>query len=52
MHQILPQATIIAIHMEAINHCILTRKALADYVEEKGIADKVIIPADGQKIVL
>ncbi|WP_206368229.1 MBL fold metallo-hydrolase [Sphingobacterium sp. B16(2022)] len=52
VHQILPQATIIAIHMEAINHCILTRKALADYVEEKGIADKVIIPADGQKIVL
>lgn len=52
VHHILPKATIIAIHMEAINHCMLTRKALADYVKEKGIADKVIIPADGQKIIL
>lgn len=43
---------IIAIYMEGINHCILILKALADYVEEKGIDDKVIIPADVQKIVL
>ncbi|MDH5826668.1 MBL fold metallo-hydrolase [Sphingobacterium faecium] len=52
VHQLLPDATIIAIHMEAINHCVLTRKELTDYVTEKGIADKVIIPADGQVINL
>lgn len=52
VHQLLPHATIIAIHMDAINHCVLTRKELAAYVIEKGIADKVIIPADGQKIDL
>ena len=43
---------IIAIYIEGINHCILILKALADYVKDKGIVDKVIIPADGQKIVL
>jgi hypothetical protein len=32
--------------MEAINHYLLTRKTGVDYVKEKGIADKVIIPAD------
>ncbi|WP_197286203.1 MBL fold metallo-hydrolase [Pedobacter sp. PACM 27299] len=50
VHQILPNATIIAVHMEAINHCVLTRKELMDYVKEMGISDKVIIPADGQVI--
>ncbi|MCW2259447.1 hypothetical protein EDF67_101208 [Sphingobacterium sp. JUb78] len=38
--------------MEGINHCILILKALADYVKDKGIVDKVIIPADEQIIVL
>ncbi|WP_206531770.1 MULTISPECIES: MBL fold metallo-hydrolase [Sphingobacterium] len=50
VHQVLPDATIIAVHMEAINHCILTRKELLDYVKQMGIADKVIIPQDGQVI--
>lgn len=52
VHQLLPNATVVAIHMEAINHCVLTRKELADFVLEKGIATQVIIPSDGQKIVL
>ncbi|MEN5195701.1 hypothetical protein [Sphingobacterium faecium] len=38
--------------LEAINHCVLTRKAWADYAKEKGIAGRVIIPADEQKIIL
>jgi L-ascorbate metabolism protein UlaG (beta-lactamase superfamily) len=52
VHQLLPDAIIIAIHMEAINHCVLSRKELADYVKEMGITAKVIIPSDGEKIVL
>lgn len=49
-HKVLPNALIIAIHMEAINHCVLTRKELADDVKSKGISHNVIIPADGQII--
>lgn len=52
IHEILPDAMIIAVHMEAINHCVLTRRELADYVKTLGIADKVIIPADGEVIKL
>lgn len=50
VHKVLPNAMIIAIHMEAIKHCLLTRKELSAYVKSKGISDKVIIPADGQII--
>ena len=52
VHNLLPNATIIVIHMEAVNHCILNRKELKDFVTEKGIQDKVVIPEDGQSISL
>lgn len=51
VHEILPDATIVAIHMEALNHCVLSRRELHDYVNEKGIAGKVLIPEDGEVIV-
>lgn len=51
-HEICPQAIIIAMHMETLNHCILSRKELKEFVEEKGISNKVIIPADGEIIDL
>jgi hypothetical protein len=51
VHETLPNATIVVIHMEALNHCILSRRELRDYVNEKGIAGKVLIPEDGEVIV-
>lgn len=42
-----PDATIVATHMDAINHMALTREELKDYAQEKGIADRVEIPEDG-----
>lgn len=51
-HNLLPDATIFVMHMEAVNHCVLTRKELKDFVSEKGIQEKVIIPEDGQSISL
>mgnify|MGYP003576517203 CR=1 FL=1 len=52
VNEILPDATIITIHMETVNHCVLSRKELQEYVNEKGIAGKVVVPADGQTIEL
>jgi L-ascorbate metabolism protein UlaG (beta-lactamase superfamily) len=49
-HQAAPNATIIAVHMDAVNHMTLSRDELADYVQEKGIQDHVSIPADGEVI--
>jgi L-ascorbate metabolism protein UlaG (beta-lactamase superfamily) len=47
-----PRARIVAVHMEAINHCVETRAALAAAVAEAGIADRVLIPDDGDAVPL
>lgn len=47
-YKVAPSATIVAVHMDAINHCSLSRKELREYVKEKGIEDRVLIPADGE----
>lgn len=46
--QIVPAATVVASHMEAINHCLLTRKALREFTRQHGIAEQVLIPEDGE----
>jgi len=45
-----PEARVIAVHMEAINHCLLTRAELAEALDEQGLADRVEIPADGETL--
>lgn len=39
---------VIANHLEAINHCPTTRKALRATLEKYGLSEKVYIPADGE----
>lgn len=48
--KMLPTATIVASHMESINHCLLTRAELREFSLEHGIEDKVLIPADGETL--
>lgn len=43
-----PEMPIVAVHMEAINHCVLSRAALAAHVSEAGLASRVWIPRDGE----
>ncbi|MNF28917.1 metal-dependent hydrolase [compost metagenome] len=45
--QAAPNATVVAVHLDAINHMALSREALKKYVEEQGISDRVQIPEDG-----
>jgi L-ascorbate metabolism protein UlaG (beta-lactamase superfamily) len=47
-----PNAKIIAVHMEAWNHCRLSRKSLSDFATKEGIDKQVIIPFDGELIKL
>lgn len=47
-----PGAKIIAVHLEAWNHCSLTRQALKDYAAENMIADQLYIPDDGECIII
>jgi L-ascorbate metabolism protein UlaG (beta-lactamase superfamily) len=47
-----PNAKIIAVHMDTINHCLLTREMLAQAVADAGLSERVLIPADGETIAL
>lgn len=48
--QRMPNATVIATHMDAINHMTLSRKELREHVRQHGIQDRVRIPADGEVV--
>ncbi|MCL1068998.1 MBL fold metallo-hydrolase [Shewanella olleyana] len=39
---------VIANHMEALNHCSVTRPILKEAIDKNGLSDKVFIPADGK----
>lgn len=41
---------VIANHMEALNHCAVTRPILKQSIEKNGLSDKVLIPADGESL--
>lgn len=47
-----PNSQIIAVHMDAVNHAVLTRNELRQFVQKEKIADKVLIPNDGESIDL
>ncbi|MCG7332620.1 MBL fold metallo-hydrolase [Salinicoccus roseus] len=52
VHQTAPEATIISVHMEAVNHWALSRQELKDYAEEKGMSDNLLVPDDGEQYSL
>lgn len=43
-------ATIIASHMDTVNHCTLSRDDLRAFAEETGMSDRLVVPADDQKL--
>ncbi|MGI4717297.1 MAG: MBL fold metallo-hydrolase [Janthinobacterium lividum] len=47
-YQAVPNATIVATHMDAINHMTLSRKELKEHVKQHGIQNRVRIPEDGE----
>ncbi|MGL5199428.1 MAG: MBL fold metallo-hydrolase, partial [Aeromonas veronii] len=52
VYQAAPQATLIASHMEAVNHAVLSRQELRDYLMDRGMTDRVRVPEDGEAISL
>lgn len=45
-----PDAAVVAVHMEAVNHCLLTRAGLQADLTGRGCADRVRIPRDGEAL--
>jgi L-ascorbate metabolism protein UlaG (beta-lactamase superfamily) len=50
VHRATPKSTIVASHMEAVNHGMLSRKELREFLEEKGVAGRVLVPEDGETL--
>lgn len=48
----LPSAKVIAIHMEAMTHCLLTRAELQRRLEQERLSRQALIPRDGEVISL
>jgi L-ascorbate metabolism protein UlaG (beta-lactamase superfamily) len=45
-----PDARIVAVHLDAINHCVQTRADLHQRLHEEALTDRVTIPEDGAAV--
>ncbi|MEN2280890.1 MBL fold metallo-hydrolase [Algoriphagus sp. SE2] len=52
VYEKLPETKIIAVHMDTINHCFLTRKILFEELKKNSLEAKVKIPNDGESIII
>ncbi|MEH7358358.1 MBL fold metallo-hydrolase [Priestia megaterium] len=48
VHKAAPKATILSVHMEAVNHWTLSREELKSFINEKDMASYVFVPDDGE----
>ena len=47
-----PAATVVAVHMEAVNHCVLSRAGLRAGLDAAAVRNRILIPGDGEQIAL
>lgn len=50
--QAAPNARIVAVHLEAVNHCMLSRVGLRTGLERASVRSTVLIPRDGEEVRL
>lgn len=49
-YQMLPQAKIITVHMDAVNHTTVSRADMRAYIKENKLDDRVVVPNDGEYV--
>lgn len=52
VHQAAPEALLIGSHMEAVNHCTVSRADLRAFARANGFADKLRTPGDGETLII
>jgi L-ascorbate metabolism protein UlaG (beta-lactamase superfamily) len=52
VHRAAPNAMLVASHMEAVNHCILSRADLRAFAKRDGYEQRLLIPADGETLAI
>lgn len=45
-------AAVVAVHMEAINHCLLGREELRSSLADVGVSGRILVPGDGERVAL
>jgi L-ascorbate metabolism protein UlaG (beta-lactamase superfamily) len=45
-----PRARVVAVHLDAINHCIQTRADLHQRLHDEGLTERVTVPEDGAAV--
>lgn len=50
IHRSHPKAQIVACHLEAVNHCLLTRAALEAFIQEHHADQAIFVPQDGESL--
>jgi L-ascorbate metabolism protein UlaG (beta-lactamase superfamily) len=45
-----PEARIVAVHLDAINHCVQTRADLHQRLHDEGLSERVTVPEDGAAV--
>ncbi|KZZ84761.1 MBL fold metallo-hydrolase [Bacillus sp. SJS] len=50
IHHAAPESIIVVSHMETLNHCLLTRADLKEFLSAKEWSDKALIPEDGETL--
>lgn len=48
VHKAAPNAKVISVHMEAVNHWTLSREELKNFSNEKGFSSNMFVPEDGE----
>lgn len=51
VHRAAPDTILFASHMEAVNHCTVTRAELRGFAHAQGFAEKLLTPGDGETVV-
>lgn len=52
VHQAAPETLLVASHMEAVNHCTVSRADLRAFAQENGFLDRLLTPGDGETVTL
>ncbi|MXQ13938.1 MBL fold metallo-hydrolase [Microvirga makkahensis] len=50
VHRAALGAILVASHMEAVNHGMLSRRELREFIAEKGMTPRVLVPDDGEAV--
>jgi L-ascorbate metabolism protein UlaG (beta-lactamase superfamily) len=48
--RVAPDAVVVAVHMDAFNHCLVTRRDLRESVVAAGLSERVVVMEDGSAI--